>query len=161
MQHGHLYRQGAPNCVYQRSWLNRNAFTHTDTFLRTNAFTHIVFSSAGAFTHNSFIHQTESHRNIFTLMVLHTHTHAHTFTHFYRNTLLHRDVFTHRRFHTHTHKRTLSCTHMTACQNVVFWFGWSISHNSTRAVSCLALKNYDLFKQSETLHFFLHAWNRT
>lgn len=171
MQHGHLYRQGAPNCVHQRSWLNRNAFTHTDTFLRTNAFSHIVFSHAGAFTHNCFYTQTESHRwfsqlflhrNIFTLMALHTHACAHTHTHFYRNTLLHREVFYTQTFsHTHTQTHAFLHTHMTVFQNVVFWFVWYISRNSTRAASCLALKNYDLSKQSETLHFLLHVWNRT
>ena len=97
-----------------------DAFTHTDTFLRTNAFSHIVFSHAGAFTHNCFYTQTESHRwfsqlflhrNIFTLMALHTHTHAHTHTHFYRNTLLHREVFYTQTFsHAHTNARFLAHT---------------------------------------------------
>ena len=99
-----------------------DAFTHTDTFLRTNAFSHIVFSHAGAFTHNCFYTQTESHRwfsqlflhrNIFTLMALHTHTRMRTHTHtflqkhtFTQRGFLHTDVFT----HTHTNARFLAHT---------------------------------------------------
>ena len=109
-----------------------DAFTHTDTFLRTNAFSHIVFSHAGAFTHNCFYTQTESHRwfsqlflhrNIFTLMALHTHTHAHTHTHIFTETHFYTErFFTHRRFHTHTQTHAFLHTH-DGFQNVVFWFG--------------------------------------
>ena len=150
MQHGHLYRQGAPNCVHQRSWC---LYTHRHIFTHKRLFAHCFFTRRRFYT-QLFLYTDRVTQMVFTIVFTQKHFHAdgfthtrmRTHTHFYRNTLLHREVFYTQTFsHTHTQTHAFLHTH-DGFQNVVFWFGWYISRNSMRAASCLALKNYDLSK---------------